>query len=101
MLRSLAVAFLTLAALATPAAARRHAGPARGVTAALRRIEASVDPCGETATVRAVLQKLDACRYEIRTSMTAARNLYDRRAITWNPELRSELEPRCDRDPTA
>jgi hypothetical protein len=96
MPRSVAVAFLMLAALASPVAARRHT-----VTAALRRIEASVDPCGETATVHALLRKLEACRYDIRTSVTAERNLYDRRAITWNPDLRSELEPSCDRDPTA
>jgi len=75
---------------------------ADGVSDALRRIETSVDPCGETATMRAVLERLGDCGYEIHVSATADRNLFDRHAtIIWNPELRSELEPSCDRDPTA
>jgi len=68
------------------------------------------------------LKQLDAClgaTYRICTSTQIDRNLFDRptgpsgealpRTITWNPELRSELEPSCDgdvstpvlRDPTA
>jgi len=102
---TLAIASLALAVLVAPPAARPRPAPHRhaaGVAAALRRIETSVDPCGETATMLAVLARLDGCRYEIRTSATADRNLFDRPAtITWNPDLRSALEPSCDRDPTA
>ena len=100
----LAIASLVLAVLVAPPAARPGPVPHRrtgGVAAAIRRIETSVDPCGETSTVLAVLERLDGCGYQIRTSATAERNLFDRDAITWNPELRSELEPSCDRDPTA
>ena len=104
----LAIGGLGVAVLVGPPAVHfrpvsgHRAAQGAGVTAALRRIETSVDPCGETATMLAVLERLDGCRYEIRTSATAERNLFDRHAtITWNPELRSELEPSCDRDPTA
>ncbi|HLY37728.1 MAG TPA: hypothetical protein VKU61_06820 [Candidatus Binatia bacterium] len=100
----LAIASVVLAVLVAPPAARPGAVPHRrtaGVAAAIRRIETSVDPCGETSTLLAVLERLDDCGYQIRTSATAERNLFDRNAITWNPELRSELEPSCDRDPTA
>jgi hypothetical protein len=76
---------------------------------ALRRIVQSVDPCGESAEVTAVLDRLETCArasYEIRTSATADRNLFERSTITWNPDLRSELEPAADgrsvmRDPIA
>jgi len=88
---------------------RRHGLDARPVADALRRIDRSVDPCGETATLRALLKSLERCGYEIRTSSTAHRNLFHGRTITWNPGLRSELEPACEdgpgmpvvRDPTA
>ena len=82
------------------------------VNDAVGRIRRSVDPCGESAEVIAALDELRSCakaRYAIRISSTAARNLFDRpigphrkalpRTITWNPGLRSELEPSCDGDP--
>jgi hypothetical protein len=83
----------------------------RRVQEALARLRAAVDPCGETAEVAAVLDALAACRgarYEIRVDAAADRNLFDRpnqpdriRTIVWNPDLRTELEPRCDARPGA
>lgn len=84
---------------------------ARRVEAALAQLRAAVDPCGESPEVSAVLDALAACRgtrYQIRVSAAADRNLFDRpsprdrvRTIIWNPDLRTELEPRCDRRPAA
>ncbi len=102
-------------------AARTEAQIATGVAgaetppieAALARIAASVDPCGESPEVRGVVATVRACAaatYEIRVSGAAARNLFDRlpaepgqrptRIITWNPDLTSDLETGCDGDPT-
>jgi hypothetical protein len=80
--------------------------------AALTRLRASVDPCGQSGQVLAVLDRVEHCpraTYEICTSQTADRNLFYRpmaspganapRIITWNPDLRSELEPGCDGNP--
>ena len=87
-----------------------HAGDARRIAAALYQIRRSVDPCGESTEVARVLDRFERCAgYEIRTSTTVDRNLFYRRLITWNPDLRSELEPACAgeparpllRDPTA
>ena len=88
------------------------------VADALARLRRSTDPCGESAEVAAVLDALAGCRmarYEICVSIGADRNLFDRpnardavRTILWNPDLSSELEPRCEqrgpavhREPTA
>ena len=71
---------------------------------ALRRIGASVDPCGDTAELTALLDRIARCRtagYEICTSTTTDRNLYDRRIITWNPDLRTPLDGSTTRDPVA
>jgi hypothetical protein len=79
---------------------------------ALRRMQDRSDPCGESAQIGAVLDALAQCAaaYEICTDPAAARNLFERaaasadqaprRTITWNPDLRSELEGGCDGDPT-
>lgn len=96
--------------------------PGRGqalVERALRRIRASVDPCGGSDEVRSMLDRLQRCgraAYAVCVDGTATRNTFDRPSgasgvgtITWNPNLQSELEPRCDgdgaqavrRDPTA
>ena len=75
------------------------------VAAALRRIGQSIDPCGESAEIARVLDRLaqTSARYEICETSTGWRNVFDRGeaggTITWNPELRSELEPGCDGDP--
>jgi hypothetical protein len=71
---------------------------------AMRRIRASVDPCGGTAELTALLDRVARCRtagYEICTSTTTDRNLYDRRVITWNPTLRTALDASTARDPVA
>jgi hypothetical protein len=89
------------------------------IAAALARIQRAIDPCGESAQLREVVDRLDRCGYQICTSTDADRNFFDRPlqvsgedsrgTITWNPELRSALEDACDgdrtralrRDPTA
>ena len=92
------------------------------IAEALSRIERSIDPCGDSAQIAALLKQLARCSsrtYRICTSAHIDRNVFDRPigssteglpiTITWNPELRSELEPSCDgdratpvfRDPTA
>ena len=83
------------------------------IVEALTRLRASVDPCGESGQVLAVLDRVEHCAratYEICTSRTADRNLFYRptaapgrnapRIITWNPDLRSELERGCDGNPS-
>ncbi len=109
---------LMLIALLWPVGARSQYIPcdrdahASAVADALGRIERSVDPCGESAQVVDVLTKFAHCSttaYRICTSLTIDRNLFDRpseppgeaspRTITWNPELRTELELGCDGDP--
>jgi hypothetical protein len=89
----------------------RRTVDARRIATALGRIQGSVDPCGESAQLLAVLDRLERCAtadYEICTSPDAGRNLFERpnpphseepRTITWNPELRSGLERGCDGDP--
>jgi hypothetical protein len=106
----------SLATLLAPVGARsevvpcRRAPDTRRIADALDRIRRSVDPCGESAEVLAVLDRVEHCvrsSYEICTSAESSRNLFDRpprdqpqpRTITWNPELRSELERGCDGDP--
>ncbi len=89
-----------------------RASDARRIATALADLESGVDPCGESAQVIEVLQKLKSCAkttYEICTSLQIRRNVFDRpsgkhgevlpRTITWNPDLRSELERGCDGDP--
>jgi hypothetical protein len=80
---------------------------------ALMRIRLSVDPCGESAEVRELLDRVERCtdgHYAVCVDTGAERNVFDRppseagdalrRTITWNPELRTDLEPTCagDRD---
>lgn len=78
---------------------------AGAIASALAAIERSVDPCGESADLVATVERVRQCAgasYQICTSVTASRNLFDRparfrisdrRTITWNPGLRSELDP--------
>ena len=100
----------------------RQSADTERIIHALAQIEQSVDPCGESAQVLEVLETLKHCTkatYQICTNPQVDRNLFDRpsieatselgRTITWNPTLRSQLEPTCDgdaaspvlRDPTA
>jgi hypothetical protein len=88
------------------------------VASALTRIKQSVDPCGQSAEILAVLDKVEDCSAHVCTDAAARRNYFDRstsvvgsptRTITWNPALRSEVEVVCHassrepllRDPTA
>jgi hypothetical protein len=89
-----------------------RASDGRRIASALAEIERGVDPCGESAQVIELLQKLKSCSkmtYQICTSSQISRNVFDRpfgkhgevlpRTITWNPVLRSELGRGCDGDP--
>src|SRR5690349_6998251 len=74
------------------------------IATALARIRTSVDPCGDTAELTTLLDRVVRCRtagYEICTSTTVDRNVYDRRVITWNPDLRTALDTSTKRDPVA
>jgi hypothetical protein len=94
----------------------------RALDDALMRIRLSVDPCGESAEIRELLDRVERCtdgRYTVCVDPGAERNVFDRppaengdalrRTITWNPELRTDLEATCAgdrdnpvrRDPTA
>ena len=85
----------------------RQPADTRQVTDALDRLRRSVDPCGESPQVLAVIERLERCtraRYEICTDQITSRNLLEPHdadepgTIIWNPELRSELERGCDGD---
>ncbi len=83
----------------------------RLIANALLDIQQSVDPCGESAELIALMEDLRGCTkpYRICSDLKSGRNVFDRpidphgevlpRTITWNPELRSELELGCDGDP--
>jgi hypothetical protein len=105
---------LALAVLLAAAGARAALVPCRQpadtaqVSDALDRIRRSVDPCGESPQVLAVIERLERCagaRYEICTDGLTSRNLLEPHdgdqpgTIIWNPQLRSELERGCDGDP--
>jgi hypothetical protein len=86
---------------------RRGADMGR-IADALDHIRRSTDPCGESPEIARLLDELQHCtraRYEICIDATASRNLFERPdkdgfgTITWNPELRSELESGCGGDP--
>ena len=106
-------------------AARAELLPCRGdgnpqlVAEALATIRQSVDPCHESAEIHSVFETLERCSQatqRICLDVTASRNAFERTdqhtlsgTITWNPELRSEIEGHCDgslgepvrRDPVA
>src|SRR5262245_55236247 len=86
----------------------RQPADAGQVADALDRLRSSVDPCGESAQVLAVIDGLERCKtapYEICTDGMTSRNLLEPHAddepgtIIWNPQLRSKLERGCVRDP--
>ena len=83
------------------------------INRAVGRIEAAIDPCGESAQLRAILDTVTQCRhqaYEVCTDRYSSRSVFDRptgmhgeplaRTISWNPILRSTLEEECADDPT-
>ncbi len=113
------MAALALAAV-TPAARARlvpcGSADRPAVVAAIARIEASVDPCGRSPEIAAILDTVRRCatRYRICAASGLSRNELDLpvdddgrplpRTISWNPALRTALEPASAgvlRDPTA
>jgi hypothetical protein len=79
------------------------------VAAAVARMRAGRDPCGESAQLVAVLDKLERCGsidHRICVDPESGRNSFDRpsadpaalRTITWNPSLQTALELGCDGD---
>jgi len=92
----------------TPVGARtcKDAASFRDVNVALAEIEGSVDPCGQSDEVLRVVREFRRCatgRYRICLDLNSERNFIDpgtqttgsTTTITWNPELRSELEHGC------
>jgi len=86
------------------------------VAGAIARIEASRDPCGRSPEIAAILDTVRRCptRYRICAATGLSRNELDLpidedgrplpRTISWNPTLRTVLEPTSaavPRDPTA
>ena len=82
------------------------------VAEAVAAIRRAVDPCGESPQMLDVLNRLERCpqtTYRVCTSTEIDRNLFDRprngtdeprvATISWNPELRSELEATCEGNP--
>ncbi len=95
---------------------------ADAVADAIARVKGRVDPCGQSAEIEQLFATIRQCKkivYEVCSDTGIARNIFDRpvarhgetpaRTITWNPELRTELEMSCSgdrsqpllRDPTA
>lgn len=79
---------------------------ARDLNEALGQIEASADPCGESAELAYVVQEFRRCAprgYRICLNLETKRNFTDPgieaaglpTTITWNPQLRTELERGC------
>lgn len=98
-----------------PLAAHADAAPCRTdqveIDRAIAQIRRSVDPCGESPIVSEVLAKVKGCwnRFTICTDAGADLNSFYRpedaldyaqtRTLTWNPDLRTQLEPSCGGDP--
>jgi hypothetical protein len=84
--------------------------PAR-VAQVVAEIEGAIDPCGGSPEVQRVLtafRRCDPSSYRICIDSHSARNFVDPgirtepaypTSLTWNPELRTELESSCDGDP--
>jgi hypothetical protein len=100
---------LVFASAAAAAGPCEDAAAARDVGAALNQIEASIDPCGESAEILKIVGEFRTCAglgYRICRDRDSARNFIEpglRAAgipttITWNPELRTELERGCGED---
>lgn len=81
------------------------------VAAALARIENSIDPCGQSSALATAVSEYRRCGvavYPICLDRGSQRSFIERSGqagvemttITWNPELRSELEPDCGGNPT-
>jgi len=81
------------------------------ISRTLTQIRASVDPCGESPQVVALLDKVERCtvaQYRICVDVQLERNYFDRprrsssavRTIAWNPTLRTPVETSCEGDPS-
>ena len=97
---------LPLAAVPVPAATCEDAATVSEVKAALAEVEASVDPCGDSAEVVGVVREFRHCAsrgYRVCLNLESERNFIEPgvksaglpTTITWNPELRTELEHSC------
>ena len=104
------IAGLWLASTAAAAGMCESASAAPDVQAALARLEASVDPCGESAIVLDVVRDFKRCAmrgYRLCRDRDSARNFIERgtpnsdvpTTITWTPGLRTELERGCGGSP--
>lgn len=102
----MAAAGLAFATGASAAGRCRDAVNDPDVAAVLTQLEASVDPCGESAQILNVVREFRRCAgrgYRICRDARSERNFIEpgvRAAgipttITWNPELRTELERGC------
>ena len=113
VLLGLTILLWPVAAPARLAACGETVEAALPVPEALGRLRESIDPCGESAQVLAVLEKVEHCSrqvYEVCPSSAIARNVFDRpiehlgreipRTIRWNPQLRTDLETSCAADPS-
>jgi hypothetical protein len=105
------VALLAASTRTLAADACTHAFNHREVVQALTEIAASVDPCGQSSEIIALLERFRVCAqnaYPICIDRAAERNSTDRAAgeaggrvfITWNPDLESELQTGCGADST-
>lgn len=119
VLRHAAVVLCAMTALGGVVHAAEHCSAAAASPAlrsALEEIAASVDPCGESTELRVLVERFRACGARARLCVDdrAARNVTESGSaaqpttVTWNPRLRTELEPYCAatagpllRDPTA
>jgi hypothetical protein len=81
------------------------------VAQVVAEIERAVDPCGGSREVLSVLadfRRCDPSSYRICIDLRSVRNFVDPgirdepghpTSLTWNPELRTELESSCEADP--
>jgi hypothetical protein len=96
---------LAFASAASAAGSCEAASAAGDVGAALKQIEASIDPCGESIEITNVVRQFRICAprgYRVCRDPESARNFIEPglhegipTTITWNPELRTELEGGC------
>ena len=98
-------------AAASHAARCNSALGARAVSAALAEIEDGADPCGESRELAAIVAEYRRCgeaEYPVCVDRDSERSFIEQgdpergrpTMITWNPRLRSELEPSCGGDPS-
>src|ERR1051325_8248240 len=87
----------------------RTLGHPMELKAALEQLRDSVDPCGESPEIIALLERIERCnsRVSICLDRSSSSNYFDRpgssptglRTITWNPDLKSQIDTGCGGDP--